>query len=140
NGFHFFKGAPTFNWLIFYSLESLAARWTDILITMNEEDYHSAKKFNLRSNGSIYRVHGVGLNLHRFKPHSFKEKMKLRKEYEVSTHDFILTYVGELSFRKHQDLLIKAIHQLKDKVKNIKLFLVGDGDQAIAYKKMVHEL
>ncbi|WP_052353733.1 glycosyltransferase family 4 protein [Neobacillus jeddahensis] len=140
HGFHFFKGAPIFNWLIFYSLERLAAKWTDILITMNEEDYHSAKKFNLRRKGPIYIVHGVGLNLHRFKPHSFEEKMRLRKEYEVSSQDFIITYVGELSYRKHQDLLIKAVHQLNEKIKNIKLFLVGDGDQVNAYKKLVQEL
>ena len=44
HGFHFFKGAPIQNWLIYYPIEKLMARYTDCLITINEEDYEFAKK------------------------------------------------------------------------------------------------
>ena len=39
HGFHFYKGAPWPYWLFYYPAERVAARWTDILIVMNSEDY-----------------------------------------------------------------------------------------------------
>ena len=39
HGFHFYKGAPAKNWLIYYPVEWLCAHWTDVLITINQEDY-----------------------------------------------------------------------------------------------------
>ena len=47
HGFHFFKGAPKTNWILFYPIEHWLARYTDVLITINHEDYNFAKnKFN----------------------------------------------------------------------------------------------
>ena len=42
HGFHFFKGAPLLNWLIYYPVERFCARFTDKLITINKEDYERA--------------------------------------------------------------------------------------------------
>ena len=39
HGFHFFKGAPLINWLLFYPVEKYLAKYTDTLITINKEDY-----------------------------------------------------------------------------------------------------
>ena len=50
HGFHFYKGAPVWNWLFFYPVERFLAKWTDCLITINKEDYARAKKFNTRIN------------------------------------------------------------------------------------------
>ena len=44
HGFHFYKGAPIKNWLLFYPIEKLCSRFTDTLITINKEDYSLAKK------------------------------------------------------------------------------------------------
>ena len=140
HGFHFFKGAPKKNWIIYHTLEKIAARWTDGLITMNDEDYRSSQKLKLRNRESIYKVHGIGLNLTKFSPQTPEMKQKLRTDYQYSEKDFILIYVGELSYRKHQDLLIKAIGLLKEKIPNIKFLLVGSGTQLNTYKKLVNEL
>lgn len=45
HGFHFFKGAPLKNWILFYPIEWIFAKYTDILITINIEDYNRAKKY-----------------------------------------------------------------------------------------------
>ena len=51
HGFHFYKGAPIVNWLIFYPIEWFLAKYTDNLITINNEDYEIAKKrFSKRCN------------------------------------------------------------------------------------------
>mgnify|MGYP006991700545 CR=1 FL=1 len=44
HGFHFFKGAPKFNWMFFYPIEKYCARYTDKLITINREDFELAKR------------------------------------------------------------------------------------------------
>ncbi|WML59309.1 glycosyltransferase family 4 protein [Neobacillus sp. PS2-9] len=140
HGFHFFKGAPKINWVIYYSLEKIAAKWTDGIITMNDEDFSSAKKLKLRKRNSVYKVHGIGLNLTRFKPSNPKEKSTLRKENDYNLEDFIIINVGELCYRKHQDLLIQAVSIVSKKIKNIKLLLVGEGDQLSNYKQLVQTL
>ena len=47
HGFHFYQGAPVMNWLVYYPVEKMLSRWTDVLITINHEDYKLAKR-NLR--------------------------------------------------------------------------------------------
>jgi glycosyltransferase EpsD len=48
HGFHFFKGAPLLNWLVFYPIEKYLSRYTDCLVTINEEDYYLAhQKFKM---------------------------------------------------------------------------------------------
>lgn len=44
HGFHFYKGAPILNWLLYYPMEKWLSRCTDVIVTINEEDYERAKK------------------------------------------------------------------------------------------------
>ena len=44
HGFHFYKGAPLRNWLIYYPIEKILSLFTDKLITIVQEDYKVAKK------------------------------------------------------------------------------------------------
>ena len=48
HGFHFFKGAPLKNWLLFFPIEKFCSRWADIQITINSEDYDRAKTFHTK--------------------------------------------------------------------------------------------
>lgn len=67
HGFHFYKGAPLFNWLVYYPVEKFLSKYTDVLMVINEEDYQLAqsKKFKARE---VIKFDGVGVNLERFKP------------------------------------------------------------------------
>jgi glycosyltransferase EpsD len=139
HGFHFFKGSPLINWLLYYPVEKWLSKHTDCLITINDEDYESAvgKKFKA---GSIKKVNGVGIDLNKFTPQTKEKKKELRKEYGYSNTDFILIYVAEMSYRKHQDLLINTIDILKNRIPNIKLLLVGSGNLMKKYKEQVKKL
>ena len=53
HGFHFYKGAPLKNWLIYYPIERWLAHYTDAIITINKEDYERAQGFRLRNNGKV---------------------------------------------------------------------------------------
>ncbi|MBP2241866.1 glycosyltransferase involved in cell wall biosynthesis [Cytobacillus eiseniae] len=140
HGFHFFQGAPRKNWFIYYPIEKIAAKWTDSLITMNDEDYLSARNLKLRKEESIFKVSGVGIDLEKFIPQTTERKQALREEYQYKKDDFIIIYIGELSYRKHQDHLIKAISLVKGKIENVRLLLVGDGGFEEQYKRLVQTL
>ena len=59
HGFHFYQGASKKNWLTYYPVERMLARYTDTLITINDEDYALAKeKFSC----SVAHMHGVGVD------------------------------------------------------------------------------
>lgn len=138
HGFHFFKGAPLKNWFIYYPIEKWLSKYTDCLITINTEDYQIAKSKFKTENINI--VNGVGIDFNKFIPQTIENKMRIRREYGYSEQDFILIYAGELSHRKHQDLLINAVFHLTDKIPNIKLLLVGEGDLLEQYKQQVSHL
>lgn len=123
HGFHFYKGAPKLYWIIFYSIEKKLAKYTDTLITMNNEDYNNAQKFTLKKNGKVYKVHGVGVDKNRFyKKDINKDK---RTELGLKKSDFVMIYPAELSNRKNQKMLLDVMVELLKVNKNFKLLLPG---------------
>ncbi|OEF99788.1 glycosyl transferase [Vulcanibacillus modesticaldus] len=138
HGLHFFEGAPLKNWLIYYNIEKWLGRFTDCIITINNEDYTLAQK-RLKINDVRY-IPGVGIDLNKFTPPTFEEKKELRKQYGYDENDFILIYVAEMSYRKHQDLLINAVNILRKKIPDLKLLLVGTGDLIDKYKEHTKKL
>ncbi len=136
HGFHFFKGAPIKNWLLYYPVEKWLSRYTDCLITINDEDYECAirKKFKA---GFIKKINGVGIDLNKFTPQTEELKIKLREEYQFDKDDFILIYAAELNYNKHQDLLINVVNLLKDNIPNIKLLLAGTGKLRKQYEEQI---
>lgn len=138
HGFHFYKGAPLLNWLIYYPIEKICAKWTDCLITINEEDYNLAKtKFKAKK---IELINGVGVDENKFNfTFTDKEKEKIRQELNLKKEDFILIQVGELNKNKNQIMTIKAMKELVKENKNIKLLLVGKGNLRDFYTEKIKE-
>lgn len=138
HGFHFYKGAPLKNWLTYYLVEKWLSKHTDCLITINSEDYEIAmEKFKAKT---VKLINGVGINIKEFSPPTQEYKIKLRYENGFKDNEFLLIYVGELSYRKHQDFLIKTVQQIADKLPDIKLLLVGSGQFINEYKQLVDSL
>lgn len=138
HGFHFFKGAPLLNWLIYYPIEKIASLYTDCIITINSEDYEVAK--NKLHAKSIEIVNGVGINTDKFSVPDKLLKEKLREKNLIKNDDFVMIYVAELSHRKHQDLLINAMKILKDQIPEMKLLLVGQGAKEAEYSVLISNL
>lgn len=123
HGFHFFKGAPVLNWLVYYPIEMLLAYKTDDLITINQEDYKRAKvKFKTK----VHYVPGVGVDPKKF---DFKftktDKTKLRKELGLKDSDFVMIYPAELNKNKNQTMLIEVMESLVQNHPDIHLLLPG---------------
>lgn len=124
HGFHFYKGAPKKNWLIWYPVEKFMCRYTDKLITINEEDYQLARsKFPVET----CHIHGVGVSVSRYHPHSAEEEEVLRKEESLSAQDFVVLCTGELNANKDQRTLIDAAVLCRDRIPELKVLLAGNG-------------
>ena len=136
HGFHFYKGAPLLNWIIYYPIEKICAKWTDCLITITEEDFILARK-KIKAK-RIEHINGVGMNTEKFqKELSEDEKNDKRRELGINKNDIVFSYVAELNKNKNQILLIEAIKELKKEFPNIKLLLVGTGPLAEEYQKII---
>ena len=139
HGFHFYKGAPFIYWLFYYPIEKYLAKYTDCLVTINEEDYQTAicQKFGA---GQIKRINGIGVDLAKFKAISRDEKERLKVEYGFAAEDFILTYVAELNKNKNQQMIIRSLKVIKRHIPQVKLLLIGEDCFNRRYQKLAKRL
>lgn len=135
HGFHFYKGAPRKNWLVFYPIEKWMSRFCDVLITINQEDFTLAnRKFYTR----VTYTHGVGVSEKRFSPASDAEKIQLRQSMGYAPEKKIILCVGELLPNKNQLMAIQAVEQLCRKIPDILLLIAGNGPQQDALEQYIH--
>lgn len=146
HGFHFFTGAPLKNW-IFYPIERRMARYTDGLVTINEEDYERALKFSVR--GKVYRMHGVGMDCAKFSDKTLeivdrdkqkKDGLLIENENQVYITEnnkntvekkLSLITVGELASGKNHRVVLEAIAKLPNLPLTYKICGEGTCDEAL---------
>lgn len=138
HGFHFWKGAPLKNWLLYYPVERLLAHFTDILITINHEDYERAKKF--KASKVIY-IPGVGIDTQKFTSINSQRRQK-RQELNLHDDDFALLSVGELIKRKNHEVVLRALAKMKGSQKYDKLhyYICGKGELEDRLKELAMSL
>ena len=139
HGFHFFSGAPLLNWLVYYPIEKLLAKYTDILVTINNEDYQRAI-FSKLSHGAIYQIAGVGVDLSRFHPISELDILKKRAELGLKPDDFVALYTAQFIHRKNHSFLIESLPYVLENVPNFKLIFAGSGETLEDCKKLANVL
>ena len=59
HGFHFFKGCGLANKYVYKPVEHWLSKYTDVLVTINEEDYQSALKMKAKK---VYKINGIGID------------------------------------------------------------------------------
>lgn len=109
HGFHFYKGAPLKNWLLYYPVEKLCSHFTDKLITINREDYELAQK-KLGAKKTYY-VPGVGIDLPKFQ-NDCTDRNVTREELGVPKDALFLLSVGEVNENKNHQIVIRALAKL----------------------------
>lgn len=136
HGFHFYRGAPKKNWLLFYPAEWLLARMTDILITINREDYKRAKRLPLKAGGDVFQIHSVGVDEERFCPKKEINEAK-RRELHVPANAFHIVTAAELNKNKNQKVIIDAISTLPQE--DIYYSICGKGPEQTFLRKLIKE-
>lgn len=117
HGYLFGKTSSWLHNLIYLRLEKGMRKQTDNIIVMNDEDYQIAKKNNLSLEKTV-KIDGMGFN-----PPMLEYQEKNGKN---------LTFIGEISKRKNQTFLIKALRLLPE----YNLTLVGDGKERASAEKL----
>lgn len=138
HGFHFYKGAPFRNWLVYFPIEKILSFITDRIITINEEDYKAAK--SLLNSPAVNLISGVGVDLDKYAPVDFLQKKILRENYGYDLNAFLILCIGELNSVKRQDFLIKALAKLSGSIQGIHLLLAGTGEKLCEFEKLALEL
>lgn len=126
HGFHFHKGAPIINRTLFKWAEMWMAHYTDAIITINQEDYQSVQKFKLRKGGKVYYIPGVGIDTSAINQADSKRE-ELLQNIGADSDSVLLISTGELSKRKNNQVVIRALGKLKNP--KIHFILCGVGDE-----------
>lgn len=142
HGFHFCKGASLRNWM-YYVPERWLARYTDCLITMNQEDYKRALTFPVR--GKVMKVPGIGIEVSDIADGSgdkddrtaLETRRAKRRELGFCDSDFVLVSVGELNVNKNHIEVLKMLVQYRDP--SLKYILCGQGSQQEQLERFVKE-
>lgn len=114
HGYLFGSGYGKLHNKIYLLCEKILKKQTDSIVVMNGEDEKIAKENSLCL-GTVYKINGMGINF-------------LKKEIPKATPAFPprkLIYVGEISKRKNQIMLVRALEYLPE----CHLTLVGDGGE-----------
>lgn len=134
HGFHFFKGASLLNWLIFYPIERFCSRMTDVLITINQEDYNRALSWNTCR---VELVPGIGVYTEDFRK-EVVDRENYRAEFGFKDDDFVFMSTGQVSVRKNHEAIIRAIAEIPNP--KVKYLIVGFGELEGKHKSLVKEL
>ncbi|MBO5554014.1 MAG: glycosyltransferase family 4 protein [Solobacterium sp.] len=108
HGFHFWNGAPLVNQLAYKNMERLAAHWTDVLMTINPEDYAAAQKFHYKLAGGPVYIPGVGVDVKAIQA-AREDKALIRNELGLPEDAFVLYSIGELIPRKNHKFVIDTL-------------------------------
>ena len=121
HGFHFFKGAPLINWLMWAPTEIIMSKFNDTLVTINWEDYNWAKKHTFTP--VIKHIDGIGVDFSSREGVISREEK--RAQLNITDDDILVLSVGELQKRKNHQAIIRAIAKLNNP--HIKYIICGQG-------------
>ncbi len=124
HGFHFYKGAPLKNWLIYYPVEKMCSYMTDVLLTINKEDFALAKS-KMKAKRVLY-VPGVGVDTEKFDSDQVHKSIK--GELGIPHGATMILSIGELNENKNHESVIRALAEIGQTVStNIYYVIVGKG-------------
>ena len=121
HGFYFHeKGSKKQN-ILYRTVETFMSRFSDAIVTINNEDYNAAKKMH---SPLVYHINGVGVDTQKYILDKF-DRTAYRKKLGISENQTVLLSVGEISYRKNYQVVIRALSKLKDN--NLVYLICGKG-------------
>lgn len=139
HGTYFYKGAPWYNFALYYPLYKYLSHKTDSIITITQEDYEFTKRHF--SSSKVYFLNGIGVNTSKYKV-TDKESIReqYRSELSIPQDAIVLIYVAELIKNKNQSLLLKVLQRVLASHSNTYLVLAGPDHADGKYQMMAEQL
>ena len=132
HGFHFYKGAPKSRKL-YYLVEKFLSKYTDILVTINQEDYEASLRFHAQK---YFKTNGIGVDTNKFKVCT-EDRNYIKKEFNLPDDAVVMLSVGELIPRKNHEVIIKALSKIG--VDNLFYMIAGDGEIKKDLERIINE-
>jgi glycosyltransferase involved in cell wall biosynthesis len=107
--------------------ERRAARWTDLLVCVSEDERRRGEAAGVRTCAVVVVPNGVDLG--RFQEASAADRIAARRSLGLPDRPTVVC-VGRLAPQKGQDVLLAALPAVTARVPDVHLVLVGDGPDA----------
>lgn len=133
HGFHFYKGASLLTWLLYYPIEWSMSLITDVLITINAEDYQLAMQ-KMKAKRNIW-IPGVGIDVCSFQNNQ-QPLINLKEKYGMLPHSIVTLSVGELNKNKNHEFILRLLPKLPE----FHYLIAGEGNLKLHLKKIAEEL
>ena len=134
HGLLFFKGAPFINNTLYKLQEKIMAKWTDVIITINNEDYSSMERIKKKKGCKMYLVHGAGVDVDNSLLESFDFEKK-RSELRIPVDAKLITSIGFLNKNKNYKVVINALKLLKN-LYDVHYVICGEGSEEEKLKRL----
>lgn len=135
HGFHFYKGCPIQNKLIYKTIEKYCAKYTTALVTMNEEDFVASQKMKAEKK---YKINGIGVDFSKYKASLEFDKSAFRKSIGLADDDFVVVSVGELNKNKNTLRIVDAMAKVDNP--KVKYLICGQGPLKEKYEQKIASL
>jgi len=109
HGMSFYKGSGLLSQLVYKPIEHWICNGMDYNFAMNFEELEYLRKWK---NSSANYVHGIGLNIKRFRCPENNARYTIRKEFDIPEDSKVLLSIGELNHNKNHKVVIKALSEI----------------------------
>lgn len=127
HGFHFYSGQNRLSHAVYRTMERVAARWTDYLVTINAEDHAAALSLGTIDRSRVRLINGIGVDIARFADAAQDPgaAVRVREELGVSEDAFLLLMIAEFGAVKRHAHLIDALARVTNP--DVVVVFAGDG-------------
>ena len=107
---------------MYRSIETLGSLMCDGMITINQEDYVSARKMYCKN---VFYIPGVGVSLNKY--HGVQiDRVAYRKILGIDPEQIMVLAVGEISARKNHRIVVEALGRIGGNVRYV-FVICGSG-------------
>jgi glycosyltransferase involved in cell wall biosynthesis len=140
HGFSFYPGGARLRNTILRGIEAFAARWTDYLVTMNQDDFEAARRFASLPTERVRYMPGIGVDLDRYRPSTIGASSieGLRRELGLAPNETVFTMVAEFIHRKRHEDAIRAFGKMAND--RAHLLLAGNGPLVPTMRELASSL
>lgn len=126
HGFAFHDEEPLWRQVLFRNLERLGSHWCDKMIFISQPLIDWALGDHIVGEEKIVKIYS-GIQVDKFHPVKSEEKNRIRSKWELRQEEAVVGMVSKLWEGKGHYVLIEAFKLVKEKIKDAKLVIVGEG-------------
>lgn len=151
HGFHFYRLQPSgkqgsggqgqLKGRLYQIIERLAARYTDVLVVMNNEDEIAAQQMAAAvPRCTVVRIDGVGIDVAAYSAAELSPQRvsDLRARHQLAADCFVVSTIAEMNHNKRHQLLLAAAQQLQDSHPQLRWLFIGSGPLEAPLREYVH--